>query len=366
MARPEQLRYIRSNNSRVTTYSFPSKPLPHSFQMIFHDYDFSKFAASTTIERELDADGKETFPIFSANQRLGLIPERNPVQENSTSSVELPFPRSLRDATGTQVTAFERDFLTEKFASVIAGASNTGNLDAIGKLAEDALGVARDAGKAAMGNNEARQRLIEGIQGLEGTASDAMTAGTYLAKKYLSGDLAKTVGQVAGQIVNPQQTLAFEGVNLREFSFEWDLFPSNAADTEQITNIVNFLKSKMLPTTSEVLGLEGLSKAILKYPSIVEPSLLGVQEKHFPRFKRCMIDNVTVDYTGGGAKVGIIKGGVPASVTLSISFRELTIQTAEDYATLLPQPDAVGAAETGESAEQNTTQPPSTGFRGAF
>ncbi|MGA1048481.1 MAG: hypothetical protein ACO3UU_10740, partial [Minisyncoccia bacterium] len=60
-----------------------------------------------------------------------------------------------------------------------------------------------------------------------------------------------------------------------------------------------------------------------------------------------------VDYTGGGSKVAVIKGGVPASVTLGISFKELTIQTRDDYAGLLPNTNSgsatneVDASDTG-------------------
>jgi len=105
----------------------------------------------------------------------------------------------------------------------------------------------------------------------------------------------------------------------------------------------------MLPATQSVAGIKGLERAFLEYPAVVELSLLGVQEKHFVRFKRAMIDNVTVDYTGGGSLVSIIKGGVPASVTLSVSFKELTIQTANDYAEQDPTgSSSVKAVSTGQ------------------
>jgi len=344
MSKPEQLRSIRESENRITMLSFPAKTLPHSIQMIFHKYDYSKYAASAIIQNQIPLR-----PVAS-NPNLGFVPQKNSVQQKSTGSLELPFPRTLRDATGVQVTSFERDFLYERLASGVASLSNMSGDDILAGLGgvigaglagvrEGGAAVVRDGPAAAVA--AAMQKLFANVG-----SDTAKSVATFLAKKYLPGDLAKTVSAVAGQVVNPQQTLAFEGVNLREFTFEWDLFPSNLEDTKQITNIVNFLKRQMLPGTSGIANVSGLEKAFLQYPSVVELSLLGVQEAHFMRFKRAMIDNVSVDYTGGGNQVSIIKGGVPASVTLSISFKELTIQTAEDYGAAPIEPITVVPNET--------------------
>ena len=40
--------------------------------------------------------------------------------------------------------------------------------------------------------------------------------------------------------------------------------------------------------------------------------------------------NIDVSY-GSGGSIGILSGGLPNAVTLTISFQELSIQTAEDY-----------------------------------
>jgi len=326
---PEQVRNIRNAEQKaITTYAFPTKPLPHGLQMIFKDYDYSAYAASFQVKQA----GNGT--TVESNPNLGLIPlKNNPVQESSTGSLELPFPRILRDATGVQVTAFERDFLYERLASgaagVLSGKSAIGDvMGAMAEIAGSALDGAYNLGKS-IGEKGFLTSAEEALKALE--INDAKSIAAYLAQKYISGDLAKTAGTVFGKVVNPQQTLAFEGVNLREYSFEWELFPANKSDTEKITEIVRFLKRKMLPSVSGVAGIEGLERAFLGYPSVVELSLLGVQEEHFLRFKRAMISDVTVDYSGGGPQVSIIKGGVPASVTLSITFKELSIQTAEDY-----------------------------------
>jgi hypothetical protein len=350
---PELVRNMRLAEDRaIVTHAFPTKPLPHGLQMIFKEYDYATYASSFQVQQEGDGTS------ITQNPNLGLIPERNSVQQKNTSSLELPFPRSLRDATGVQVTAFERDFLYERLASGAAGLmSGKTNADILGNISQfisDSLGSARDLGKA-FASKGVFATLEEGVGKLfSSSGEETKSIAAYLAQKYLSGDLAKTASAALGKVVNPQQTLAFEGVNLREFTFEWELFPANKSDTEKITEIIRFLKLKMLPELNGVAGIKGLERAFLKYPSVVELSLLGVQEKHFVRFKRAMISDVNVDYSGGASQVSIIKGGVPASVTLSITFKELSIQTANDYRDEPPSP--------GPSAQTSSTiNPGNTG-----
>jgi hypothetical protein len=275
-SRPEQLRFIRENNTKVTLYSFPAKPLPHSIQMIFHKYDYSKYAASAIYQTQIPLR-----PGVVLNPNLGLIRRKNSVQQASTGSLELPFPRTLLDATGVQVMSFERDFAYERLASGIASLSNMSGDDILSSLGGVLANIR--AGGAAVVKDGPISAATEAVQKLFGDVNKdtAKSVASYLAKKYLSGDLSKIVGAVS----------------------------------------------------------------FLQYPSVVELSLLGVQEAHFMRFKRAMIDNVSVDYTGGGNQVSIIKGGVPASVTLSISFKELTIQTAEDYGAKPLPPAATDAVQ---------------------
>ena len=78
-----------------------------------------------------------------------------------------------------------------------------------------------------------------------------------------------------------------------------------------------------------------LARAFLTYPAVVSINLLGIDESHFLRFKPCMCANLTIDY-GASGEIIVAEGGVPQGVKLSMSFKELEIQTAQDY--LEPEP----------------------------
>jgi len=178
---------------------------------------------------------------------------------------------------------------------------------------------------------------------------DAAAGASYLLRNFLPGDIGRSVGVYAGNVVNPKETLAFEGVNLKSHQFTWELYPFDKTDSETIKQIVHFLKTKALPETQgvNINGEEVISRAFLRYPSVVEIHLLGVDQTHFPRFKPCMIQSVNVDY-GATGNIPIMTDGKPGAVQLGIQLQELEIHTANDYS---------GAAEA-VTTETITAPPP--------
>jgi hypothetical protein len=167
--------------------------------------------------------------------------------------------------------------------------------------------------------------LVKDVLGT--SVTDIASAAQYLLRDKLGSEISRSIDLVTGQTINPRETLAFEGVNLRQHQFSWDLFPNSAADSERIKNIVAMIKRKALP---EVSSLTGIPKAFLQYPSVVDVYLLGVNTDYFIKYKSSMITEFSVDYGAGGG-VAIMKGGKPAGVTLNMSMTELEIETAHDY-----------------------------------
>ena len=158
-----------------------------------------------------------------------------------------------------------------------------------------------------------------------------------------SPGLGKAMGASRGTAVNPQATLSFEGVNLRQFSFDWTLYPESAEEAQAIKKIIRSMKRVILPTVQGLaaddqsadgsggtLSGNSLARAFLTYPATVNINLLGIDESHFLRFKPCMVDSINIDY-GASGEIVIAEGGVPQGIKLSMVFKELEIQTAEDY-----------------------------------
>lgn len=376
-SRPELIKARTASDGNGKTFngylSFPTKPMPHSLLLQFKGYDYQKYVAS--IEKYTNKEGKQD---VRESNNLGFVPtiseynlsgasSGNQPEISKSSAIELPFPRQLTDSQGIRVAQFERDFLYERLASGIASMEGQGGLGNVIKeistsaeqMLDGVMGYAQSVGKSI--NEDGVKTALLNALTTAGTsisnfdASKATALAGYLARNYISGEVAKSISVIGERAVNPQETLSFTGVDLRRFTFNWDLYPSNIDDSNMIRNIVRLLKQKSLPTTESADGSGATARAFLNYPDIVELNLLGVDEEHFMRFKRCMIGNITVDY-GAGGMPEIIKGGKPAAVNLSIEFSELQINTAQDYGAPDPKPETEAQASTGA--------PPSSGARG--
>lgn len=324
-SRPEAVRN-RVKNSRQTYLSFPSKPMPHGIQFIFKKYDYSTFVSQlsggSTIQRGLNA------PLRASAQNRPVESENN--------SLELPFPKAMLDETGIRINSFERDFLSERIAAGLAGIEGGSVGDAIGNVASAAARTLTRLGAGIANIGETTSMVNRALQNLSlGAAVDTARLTKYIVGNYLPDYISKPLTAVTGAAINPNETLAFEGVNLKNYSFSWELYPSNESDTKQIRRIVTFLKNKSLPTfeglgNAQSFGGVDVSRAFLNYPHVVLINLLGVSETYWMRFKPAMITSVSVDYAAGGT-MAIMKDGVPAGVSLTLQFSELSIHTASDY-----------------------------------
>jgi len=374
--RPESVRSKRVNDNSI--YTFPAKQFPHGIQFIFMDYDYNRFintlTASSTTTTKTDADGnqvKETSTTIgdigkeAGVKKLGLVPASNvPPEIKDYTVLELPFPRQLTDSNQINNTAFERSFMVERLTAGLAAAGqNEGAGGVLGSAASMAKNILAEIRKVGSGQENNILDKFSGILTNEKNLGAGTQAAKFLAKSFLPSDILKQFGQASGQLINPLQTLAFTGVDLKQYSFTWDLFPTNQADSDRLKKIIQLLKNKSLPAVSGVVDGEnntvgGLSRAFLKYPSVVRTNFIGVDESHFVRFKPAMLTQVNVDYAGNAGTVVIARGGRPAAITLTLAFTELTIHTADDYP-LDDKPD------TGATSAENDTNNAAGGGPGA-
>lgn len=337
-SRPEIFRREKEQASaRSALYRFPSKPYPHSMLMVFKKFDYKagyvgngtkgeegytapRYVASGLLRAQADSTGKRTSGVKLREERY----------------VELPFPKQLSDNTSLQINSFNRDplveMITNGLSDYLQGGGETANLSALptaiqkagADLAAALAGAAGGGGGIGGALKEFGTKL--GAAGVD----DVAKVTQYLMQKAspLIGEAGNSINLATGQILNPKETLAFEGVQLRSHSFSWDLFPSNLQDSERINNIVNVLKRSVLPRTQDFAA--GMERTFLQYPYVCEIYLIGVDAGSFMKFKPSFVTSMSVDYAGGG-QLSILKGGKPAGVQLSLNLQELAIETAEDY-----------------------------------
>jgi len=141
----------------------------------------------------------------------------------------------------------------------------------------------------------------------------------------LSEDAAVIADQAMGATGNPHMSLAFRGVPLRTHTFTWKLAPESPAETAVLRKIIAMLKGRSLP--------QKVGDFLLSYPDMCQPRIFidNVEQNQLFMMKRCVVQDVRVNYAGGGAPSFFQGTGGPTVVDLSITLKELVIVTRKDY-----------------------------------
>lgn len=311
--------------------SFPSDGGPHTILMTFKQYEYQFARAGEQRLLNLSVDGN---PLSGADVRRGSIngSTRGARFSGQLSGIELPIPTNLRDNDLMRL-----DVITQSALEVAAGefigegakalqGSNLTMRDLPLAFQQVGSSLVNNTGGAFSQGASAAMSAINALldQSVASMSRDVM----YLLRSALPSGVSQVADRVLGSTVNPKASLAFEGVELKQHSFSWTLIPRNENDSEIIKAIIGTLKQNSLPTYQMFAGTN--FKAYLKYPSIVDMYLLGVNPDYFVKFKSAMIRSVNVEYGSQGI-VSIVKGGKPGNVLLTIDLVELDIHTAEDY-----------------------------------
>lgn len=138
------------------------------------------------------------------------------------------------------------------------------------------------------------------------------------------------IGQLTRAVPNPHLQAIFSGVQLRTHTFQWTFAPRNPGESRMLMKIIREIKKNSLPAYSTQ------GTAALQYPSMVDVKLMfkkngSPRELDMIRFKKCLIQNVNVNYAPAGLPSFFRDTRDPTMIQLEIQFLETEIQTFEDY-----------------------------------
>jgi hypothetical protein len=227
------------------------------------------------------------FNFKQYTQRGGTA--RNSVS-GSNGSIALPLPKTVQDITSPDVMGRELGIKGAAVGDIVAGVNSAeGLLARSGQVLSDieqAILGAGPSGQAGAGSF-GRFALFAARAGLTAIGGSEVEQG---------------LGAALGTAVNPHQALVFNGVALKQYTFDWTLIPNNEAESVQIKNIVNKFKRASLPSYGgpDVQGSDVIRRALLNYPDMVDVFFVGLDQAYFPLFKTAMISSVIVDYTPQG------------------------------------------------------------------
>lgn len=150
--------------------------------------------------------------------------------------------------------------------------------------------------------------------------------------------ISSAIQQLAGVAPNPNASVAFQGPELRSFSYTWVLYPKNDKESANVAEIIKILKQNALPATNS----SGAS-AILNYPSMCQLNFFpwdkkstgnpwGWSNESIIRYKKCVMSAVNVKYNQFGPPAFFEGTEAPVTVAITIVFKELEYMLSEDWA----------------------------------
>jgi hypothetical protein len=286
---------IRRNvfDSFPRLYQFPQNLGMHSVLMVFSDYVYK--APST---RELNKIGSSSYTA----QELSSI-----------DAVLLPLPTNIQ----------------ETFSLRVAGIDQ--GIGGVGV----STGASQFAGAGDLTFNQVMQSLkgalpdVNWDQIIRPNIEEASKNIAFLGRRTFDSlpfNAGRNLDIGLGNTVNPKAALHFDGMNLKQFDFRWNLAPSNKEESDIIKYISNLIRRRTLPSYGDAVGL---SRVLLNYPSTVDIFFLGIDQSYFIYFKTCMVVQSSFSYTPNG--LAFVTGGKPAMVSVDLQFFEMDIHTSRDY-----------------------------------
>ena len=280
------------STSNFTQFSYPLTPGQHNIVFHFKDYDYTKATNGGFIRGEDRA-----------------------VTSQMKASVSMPIPNNLTDTYNVKVGPYE--------------------LGAIGATALDALG---SSGRADMmrdvkAANDAANAASAGDMDAIGTAGSIFRlASAYMGRNLLdklpgAGGIGTAIDMRSGSTVNPHVALKFDGVDLKQHTFSWQLSPRSEEEARMLKDMFQFIKARMLPGYL-FDGESSLSRGLLTYPNLVDIFFTGIDQNYFYYFKPAMINTFTTDFTPQG--LALNKGGRPSFINCTMTVTEAQIHTRGD------------------------------------
>ena len=207
-------------------------------------------------------------------------------------------------------------------------------LNAFEATAVQALGDGFKSSNPLNGAVGSAGQFLSGMQKLatSGNLQDQVTA--FFAANIVNSfggnvDTTSLLSRATGQVLNPNMELLFTGVNLREFSFDFDFAPRDGNEAQQVKAIINTLKRESSARSTSSGASAGL---FISAPSVFKLQYKSGGKKHpfLNTFKPMALKGIQVNYTGSGT-YAVYGDSTPVHMKMTINLSELNPVYFEDY-----------------------------------
>ena len=251
---------------------------------------------------------------------VGMDSRIGELKKKTRFYVELPIPKQVNDGNSCIWSGNSMNLFTLAGLNLATGLMKDSG-DTIGKVQNviDALLKGGDFNQLGLGSGEEMQGAIRSsLAGLAVGQFGSVTPNAVMSRGM-------------GKILNSNKELLFDGVNLREFKFDFTFTPRNGKEGIRAKKIIRNLKMAMAPKKGE--SKSGSSGGIL----INSPNLFllqylqgGKQHPFLNSFKPCALTSFSVNYTGAGT-YATYADGTPVHMKVSMTFKETNPVYLEDY-----------------------------------
>ena len=245
-----------------------------------------------------------SIPTGSSKNAQGL--------KNPLTQIILPIPRNIQDTLPvdwTDGSLNPLDAFLLKTGTTVIEAGRKGASGVAGAV-ETALGGAGNALNTLSKDPNQQNSLIAG-----------------LVAKAIGGNVGvnQIISRATGQVLNPNLELLFNGVNLRQFDFNFEFFPRNLKEAEEVKQIIRCLKYAMVPK-------RGDNKLFIKAPYVFQLQYMKGNSPHpfLNKFLPMAMTNISVNYTASN-RYSTFHDGTPTHMNMRLEFKELNPIYKQDY-----------------------------------
>jgi len=232
---------------------------------------------------------------FKSYKRIAPITE---FKELTEATIALPIPTNLQEQFQMQ------------YADKALGAAGAIEEKAREKLAGQTFSNAQAAGEAIGGT----------ISEFAGTTDTLLYGARSLAG--ISDSIGGAIDTATGAVLNPFQSLVFQGVNLRSHSFSYRFSPNSESESNKLKEIIYQFKKRMHPQKTS-------SSLFLQFPDIVD--IKFGKEKDSPyTFATCFLESMSVNYAPQGTPAFFASSSNPVETEITLNFKEIKPLTRDD------------------------------------
>ena len=132
------------------------------------------------------------------------------------------------------------------------------------------------------------------------------------------------LSRLTGLAPNPRKEQIFKAVEFRTFQFDYQFYPRDAQEAQNVLNIIYQFKLHMHPEFKDA------NNFLYIYPSEFDIFYYnGTQENmNINRHTSCVLTDMTVDYSPNG-QFTAFADGMPTQINISLVFKELATLTKE-------------------------------------